>query len=731
MAIKYGKVVGRFLGSVEDGIDFDDEPDLVPLSGTITFTPSVKKVLSVAGDKVSIFPQPIKATLDSQGYLTHNFKRGVKLLAPTLDVNPHSWTWNVSFDLKQGSVKIQATSFDIDVPAYVAGGDVNDPDEGSTAVDLSEVAPVPAYNGMVIVRGETGQDGRSAYQIAVDLGFAGTEQEFIDSLASTAEGKSAYEVAVDNGFEGDANDWILSLRGPKGDKGDRGDQGIQGIQGIQGLKGDKGDQGIQGVNGDPGVNSWFAIPDKPELYTESEVDSIVAAKVSKGELVINVKDYGAVGDGVADDTAAIQAALNAAPGAYQVGAGLVYFPAGNYLTGALTIPHGVAVEGAGIHSTTLIAKNNLPANTYLISNIENTRMQSVKNLRLEGKHGTQANTVHGLKLDGGTGVGSTEYTDQRSQVHNVHIENFSGDAFSILGRGTCQISDCVAWNNKGNGFIVRHDNLLTNCDAANCRNGFNILGNSQISNSKAWFCGHFDGDILPGVVAAGDGHGFKFLTASGGNVATGLNAQDCAATGIYIKDSSRIAISGYVIDSCNNFTSGTYENIVIDNSYSCTLVGGHNLDRNPSNDARPVAGIRLLSGSGNNYVQFTTSGFTTAINTTGLGYQNILDINQSGGGSVSQSYSDTFSPDNLSGAVLNIGVLTGNMTVNAPKANISSSKNLTLCFTQDATGGRTLTWNSVYLPYGWQPQSAANATSNITFAWNGSSGKWHKVSASH
>lgn len=41
---------------------------------------------------------------------------------------------------------------------------------------------------------------------------------------------------------------------------------------------------------------------------------------------ISVVDYGAVGDGVTDDTAAIQAAINALT-TYSV----LYFPAGNFL----------------------------------------------------------------------------------------------------------------------------------------------------------------------------------------------------------------------------------------------------------------------------------------------------------------------------------------------------------------------------------------------------------------
>ena len=81
--------------------------------------------------------------------------------------------------------------------------------------------------------------GESAYDIAVRYGFEGTEEEWLASLqgangkngadgkdgadgedgvdgANGANGKSAYELAVEQGFEGDEDEWLESLNGTDG-----------------------------------------------------------------------------------------------------------------------------------------------------------------------------------------------------------------------------------------------------------------------------------------------------------------------------------------------------------------------------------------------------------------------------------------------------------------------------------------------------------------------------------
>lgn len=73
---------------------------------------------------------------------------------------------------------------------------------------------------------------------------------------------------------------------------------------------------------------------------------------------VSVKDFGAVGDGVANDTAAIQAAIDSLGAA---GGGTVVFPLGSYLTGTLNLPQDVTLKGAGRFATRLVATTGLNA----------------------------------------------------------------------------------------------------------------------------------------------------------------------------------------------------------------------------------------------------------------------------------------------------------------------------------------------------------------------------------
>ena len=59
-------------------------------------------------------------------------------------------------------------------------------------------------------------------------------------------GKSAFDVAVENGFKGTESEWLTSLKGQQGETGSqglKGDKGDAGATGAQGMKGDKGDAG--------------------------------------------------------------------------------------------------------------------------------------------------------------------------------------------------------------------------------------------------------------------------------------------------------------------------------------------------------------------------------------------------------------------------------------------------------------------------------------------------------
>lgn len=73
------------------------------------------------------------------------------------------------------------------------------------------------------------------------------------ALAKGDDGLSAYEVALANGFVGSEAAWLASLQGIQGIQGERGLQGEQGIQGLKGDKGDTGETGPIGLTGPQGA----------------------------------------------------------------------------------------------------------------------------------------------------------------------------------------------------------------------------------------------------------------------------------------------------------------------------------------------------------------------------------------------------------------------------------------------------------------------------------------------
>ncbi len=85
------------------------------------------------------------------------------------------------------------------------------------------------------------------------------------------------------------------------------------------------------------------------IYASPNEPFVVIPPLNTNEIVVAVatpQQYGAVGDGITDDSGAFQAALNAVYNAGGAGGGVVFVPAGNYACyNNLTIPSGVTLHG--------------------------------------------------------------------------------------------------------------------------------------------------------------------------------------------------------------------------------------------------------------------------------------------------------------------------------------------------------------------------------------------------
>lgn len=125
--------------------------------------------------------------------------------------------------------------------------------------------------------------------------------------------------------------------------------------------------------------------------------------------IVNIKDYGAVGDGVTDDTLAVQRAITNSTGA-------VYIPAGTYLITGVTLTTGKQLIGE--NRATSILKLKTALNGAGMINATNANDIVVENLTIDG--GSLVGTKNAL---------INFFNCNRSRIENNNIINT--DQFAI------------------------------------------------------------------------------------------------------------------------------------------------------------------------------------------------------------------------------------------------------------------------------------------------------------
>lgn len=415
----------------------------------------------------------------------------------------------------------------------------------------------------------------------------------------------------------------------------------------------------------------------------------VKANTASSSYYINVKDYGAVGDGITNDTTSIQNAIAAIPAT----GGTVFFPKGTYVVDeALTLTvDNTTILGEGWNSiikfaggltvnTDMISSNGINGisilNIALDGNIANNPQATVYTTCVHILNGT-GHRIFNVSATGGNIEGIYLYNTTDSFIDNL-LANGNGE-FRVDASGlhldTCQ--DCVVSNvvSNNNGF---HGIILSTCS--------NIQVNNCVLNDNG-----FNGFMVQ--------TGCSYI--NGSNIEVNNNFR-----GLYLRDYSDLCTFSNVT-GIGNDTSG----VVLDQATAISISG----ITSRNNDEY---GIRMLSPDD----ELTVSGFKYRDNVLGIvdfadGSKFInLDkpINEP---LSSPAFATNAVTVNLnSGNVASpTGTLTANFAVDITNAvttdNLATT--VTIFVTQGATGyvPDTLSVNGSAVTFKWQGGSAPTPTS--------------------
>lgn len=265
-----------------------------------------------------------------------------------------------------------------------------------------------------------------------------------------------------------------------------------------------------------------------------------AEPVNAGGEILNVRQFGAAGDGKTDDTAALQRAIDAA--GEKTGAVLV--PQGVYRTRELHLRAGVTLTGVPGWNYFLgggSVLHLLDANSECLLDLTDARGATIQGLSLEG--GSLGQGIHGIATKR-TGYGKHE---DSFRIDTVQVAHFSGSGMNLNKAWAFSVRHCEMMANHGDGMTLHGWDgfLLDNWFSGNGRAGFAAREeNASVTftaNRVEW--NHEENFVIAGA----DGYqitGNFFDRAGTVGIALRKNRRSClqiAITGNFIKRSGKVA----------------------------------------------------------------------------------------------------------------------------------------------------------------------------------------------
>lgn len=150
---------------------------------------------------------------------------------------------------------------------------------------------------------------------------------------------------------------------------------------------------------------------------------------------LNVKWFGATGDGTTDDTAAIAAAVTQAAALD----GVVSLPAGTYAVTGVTLDSEVTLEGEGY----ITVIQNSATNAAAIQASEKTNL-SIRNLRVYGGAASPGTSHRGINFEDCTGVLIENVWAHGFQVQGIRVAGYKD---TDPGSSRVIINNCNSYNN--------------------------------------------------------------------------------------------------------------------------------------------------------------------------------------------------------------------------------------------------------------------------------------------